>query len=515
MSAPFNQPHVLKSVAVVEVTEIGGGLIEAAFLDFDDRFGRSISLYAERCLIDGSAPALLHCPGGGQTVDRADLTDWAHKGFSVVSFDWQIGRYPNHDPRKKSRWPEEVHGQSGYIRNEAEAILPLAVEASGVCIDWLLQSGRVDVEAIGVTGISWGGYLAWLIAAYEPRVSAAVPVYGCGGHFEARHPGGLDPHPRVKQIWKAQWDPFSIPHLQQKPVCYLSCTNDFFGVVTFADALLNRLRVPHRRGWLANSNHCIGPRESALGLAWLRHYLADGPAVPKEPLLHPDLTLEVDREDEVVGEEIWWTPELRDGHLGCWLRGAPPKHGYAAAYGRIHYSFGYTLSTPLLYVPEALSVAPASVPPEWPDPQDGLGWDWNMGSTQFHSNQVAVETLSPGIVRLQRDSHRTDDAPSFFHNSFAHPGWNTGNQKAIELHLATEPDECPRDAKVTITLRGSSKVSQVKATLPIRDGTLRVDLREFPGFPAIHTWSGIVRMQVELSTKARAFRIGKLTRVDS
>lgn len=148
-----------------------GVCIEAAFLMFSDRHGRACEVYAERCLIDRSnAPSLLHCPGGGQTVNRADLLDWAHKGFSSVSFDWQIGDFPEHDPARKSHWPDGVVGQNHYIRLESEAILPLAIQAAGVCIEWLVDSGRINGGAVGVTGISWGGYLTWLIAAYSPAL---------------------------------------------------------------------------------------------------------------------------------------------------------------------------------------------------------------------------------------------------------------------------------------------------------------------------------------------------------
>ena len=119
------------------------------------------------------------------------------------------------------------------------------MQASGICIDWLIQSGRVNPEAIGVTGISWGGYLGWVVTAYEPRIKAAVPVYGCGGHFDSPHAGKFRLAPYMSRLWQENWDPFSIPGLQTKPVCYLSCTNYFFGILPIADELLNRLDVPH------------------------------------------------------------------------------------------------------------------------------------------------------------------------------------------------------------------------------------------------------------------------------
>ena len=49
---------------------------------------------------------------------------------------------------------------------------------------WPIRScGRlpgVDPDRIGVTGISWGGYLTCIVAGVDPRFRFAAPVYGCG-----------------------------------------------------------------------------------------------------------------------------------------------------------------------------------------------------------------------------------------------------------------------------------------------------------------------------------------------
>jgi hypothetical protein len=38
----------------------------------------------------------------------------------------------------------------------------------------------VDAGRIGLTGISWGGYMTCVVAGVDPRYRFAVPVYGCG-----------------------------------------------------------------------------------------------------------------------------------------------------------------------------------------------------------------------------------------------------------------------------------------------------------------------------------------------
>ena len=44
----------------------------------------------------------------------------------------------------------------------------------------LLAQKEVDPQRIGLTGISWGGYLTCIVAGLDDRLKVAVPVYGCG-----------------------------------------------------------------------------------------------------------------------------------------------------------------------------------------------------------------------------------------------------------------------------------------------------------------------------------------------
>ncbi|MCS6243430.1 MAG: acetylxylan esterase [Opitutus sp.] len=39
---------------------------------------------------------------------------------------------------------------------------------------------QVDPARIGVTGVSWGGYLTCIAAGIDHRFAFAAPVYGCG-----------------------------------------------------------------------------------------------------------------------------------------------------------------------------------------------------------------------------------------------------------------------------------------------------------------------------------------------
>jgi carboxymethylenebutenolidase len=45
------------------------------------------------------------------------------------------------------------------------------------CVAWAAQNGG-NIDKLGITGFCWGGRIAWLYAAHNPRVKAAVAWYG-------------------------------------------------------------------------------------------------------------------------------------------------------------------------------------------------------------------------------------------------------------------------------------------------------------------------------------------------
>ena len=43
---------------------------------------------------------------------------------------------------------------------------------------WAADSGRGDVDRLGITGFCWGGRIVWMYAAHNPRLKAGVAWYG-------------------------------------------------------------------------------------------------------------------------------------------------------------------------------------------------------------------------------------------------------------------------------------------------------------------------------------------------
>jgi carboxymethylenebutenolidase len=59
-------------------------------------------------------------------------------------------------------------------------------------------AGKADTAHLGVTGFCWGGRVAWLYAAHDPAVKAAVAWYG--DVAAAYRPGEKSPLQSIPQI---------------------------------------------------------------------------------------------------------------------------------------------------------------------------------------------------------------------------------------------------------------------------------------------------------------------------
>jgi hypothetical protein len=133
---------------------------------------------AERC------PAVFFISGfGGSKEDGLRLGyRLAQAGFFCISFDaWLHGeRYDlwrDHaaDPAFGGVYPAESGLDTGvlFFRVIQQCLLDVQM-----LIEHYADDARVDIDRIGVTGLSMGGYASFLIFANIPGIQAAVPMIG-------------------------------------------------------------------------------------------------------------------------------------------------------------------------------------------------------------------------------------------------------------------------------------------------------------------------------------------------
>ncbi len=450
---------------------------DGQFLHFADQHGRPCAVW---CLLGvpagpGPWPVVIHCPGGGQAPQAADVAFWNGHGFACVAFDWQHGLFPGHDPARKSSWPPSVVVQGAPATQPMQLILPVAVQAVAAIIDWIGQDPRLDADRIGITGISWGGYLTWVVNAHEPRLRAAVPVYGCGGLFDAVHPYLQRMSAAVRRTWLADYEPTRLAARQQHPVCHVSGTNDFFGWPRHGDRLLDAAGVPHRRCWSPNLDHAVEAGGSALAVAWMDRWLRGGPALPPEP--QPD--------DE---GKRWWTCSTGGDDHACWWPGRAPAWATARMVRVQHGGLG--LSSRIERLRPSVTAPP--LPDRWGDIRAGLGWNWGLGTTQLHGNAgVGVVPLPGDPTRGTVTGNRSDDLAVILRLT-ADPRWNRPGFAGLRLRLSGL-SRAPAKLSALFTLqRPHNRTAHTVALRMDADGWVRID-RLPPGAE----WSEATRLDIQ------------------
>ena len=215
-----------------------------------------------------TVPGIVLVHGGGGTAFAEWVRRWTARGYAAIAID-TCGALPRKavvDGKESNEWERNPEGGprgwGGFDQIDqprTDQWTYHAVAAAILAHSLLRTQPGVDPARIGLTGISWGGYLTCLIASVDPRFRFAVPVYGCG--FTNEHtfaPSVLGLGPERAQRWMAWWDPSSYLASAAMPLCWITGSNDFaytfnalqksYRLPSGARTLAIRLRMPHGHG---------------------------------------------------------------------------------------------------------------------------------------------------------------------------------------------------------------------------------------------------------------------------
>jgi len=212
-------------------------------------------------------PGIVLVHGGGGTAFEVWTRLWVERGYAAIAFD-ACGSIPLHVGDSKKWQRHDAGGPPGWggweqISEAREDQWTQHAVSAGILANSLLRSlPEVDPERIGVTGISWGGYLTSLLAGVDQRFKFAVPVYGCGFTNEHGFAG------KVQELgeegaakWMRWWDPSSYLAGATMPMLWVNGTNDFaytmnawqksYRLPKSSHTLCLRPRMPHGHepGW--------------------------------------------------------------------------------------------------------------------------------------------------------------------------------------------------------------------------------------------------------------------------
>ena len=230
-----------------------------------------LACYAIPRSSDGkSVPAMVCVHGGNGTAYREWVELWAKRGYAAISMD-TCGSIPVRVPGTKFDWVSSgVGGPRGWggFRNVHDAVKDQwpyhAVSTVVLSHSFLRAQPGVDPERIGITGLSWGGFLTCLSAAVDKRFKFAVPIYTCA-FYDKCSDYALSRYKTFGEEkwskWLGLWDPkHYIPEISV-PVMWLSGTNDkhfpygtlrnTFPLVKTPLDIVIRPRMPHGHtaGW--------------------------------------------------------------------------------------------------------------------------------------------------------------------------------------------------------------------------------------------------------------------------
>jgi dienelactone hydrolase len=176
-----------------------------------------------------SLPAMVLVHGGGGTAFPQWARLWAARGYAALAMDLsgcgpERKRLEDGGPDQGDEWKFK-HLKDG-VKN-AWPYYAIAAVLRGASV--LAAQPEVDPKRLGITGISWGGYLTSIAMSLDDRFRAAIPVYGCGYLHENSVwvPLLNSLPPDERQTWVATFDPSAYLPRCKIPVLWMNGTNDF------------------------------------------------------------------------------------------------------------------------------------------------------------------------------------------------------------------------------------------------------------------------------------------------
>lgn len=180
---------------------------------------------------DKKVPGIVLIHGGGGTAFESWVRLWNARGYAAIAIDTcgcvPVGSYDNW---QRHQWAGPA-GWGGFdqIDEPFQDQWSYHGVSDVLLANSLLRSlPEVDSERVGITGISWGGYLTCIAAGIDKRFRFAVSVYGCG--FLGENSAWLDTFKGMGKEkadkWLATWDPSVFLKSVKTPMMWITGTND-------------------------------------------------------------------------------------------------------------------------------------------------------------------------------------------------------------------------------------------------------------------------------------------------
>lgn len=181
-------------------------------------------------------PAMVLVHGGLGTAHEEWVRLWNSRGYAAIAMD-TCGALPVRGLGDGLGWLRHRYsGPRGWGRYErVSRDAPedqWTFHAVGAVIrshSFLRSRPEVDAARVGLTGISWGGYLVSIVAGVDDRFAFAAPVYGTGRYdlsmIHAREKARVGAETAAE--WLRRWDPANWMGRAECPFLFVDSNVDF------------------------------------------------------------------------------------------------------------------------------------------------------------------------------------------------------------------------------------------------------------------------------------------------
>lgn len=178
---------------------------------------------------EGGYPAVVLAHGGGGGAFYEWVEYWNGKGYAAIAPDFYGNQYGHLGKNPKENNPLSIQSNcpSGSYcddKNTArDGWLYHAVSNCILCFNVLRDSGRVNVDKIAMTGISWGSVVTCVTSGVDDRFKAFVPVYGGGFIYRSKSFMLEEPSyvpPKDEEEWISLFDPITYLPYNDKPTMF-------------------------------------------------------------------------------------------------------------------------------------------------------------------------------------------------------------------------------------------------------------------------------------------------------
>ena len=222
----------------------------------------------------GQHPGMLILHGGGGLAEVEKAMAWAQRGYVAVAPDLPGIAQPEKLVVTKGKWSALKYGEGRWVAtpDASESVLFDAVLSAMKSLYLLRAQPSVDIERIGVVGISWGGTMTTMVCGLAgDQVKAGFALYGCG-FFDLgvqSSPTNAPYNPKLPRTSLARLLPeertrwlngldASRRAPAMKAAYYLAAaTNDFFGWPRSVQATLDAIPGDKNHLFAPNANHKI------------------------------------------------------------------------------------------------------------------------------------------------------------------------------------------------------------------------------------------------------------------